>query len=128
MSVQEDAMTCERLRLCVILLILLMPCRFGAAQASNARLEGVIRDPSGAVVTGAEVSVVNTHIGRVPLQLAAPSLRLRKLTTEINFHEVAFDEDSATLWLLQTVQITVDGHGSTLRNHHRYSDFMRFHV
>jgi tetratricopeptide (TPR) repeat protein len=57
-----------------------------------------------------------------------PSLRLRMLTTEIQYHQVAFDGDTTTLWLPQTVEIMVDWHGRILRNQHRYSDFMRFNV
>lgn len=57
-----------------------------------------------------------------------PNLRLRKLTTEIQFHQVAFDGNSATLWLPQTVEIIVDWRGRILRNQHSYSDFKLFNV
>ena len=52
-------MTGTRMRLCVMSLMVLLACRFGAAQSANARLEGVIYDPSGAAVAGAEVAVAN---------------------------------------------------------------------
>ena len=57
-----------------------------------------------------------------------PNLRLRKLTTEIQFHQVAFDGNSTVLWLPQTVEIVVDWRGRILRNQHSYSDFKLFNV
>ncbi len=57
-----------------------------------------------------------------------PNLRLRKLTTEIQFHQVAFDGNSITFWLPQAVEIIVDWRGRILRNQHSYSDFKLFNV
>ncbi len=42
-------------------LALLLICRISTAQVATARLEGVVRDPSGAVVPGASVWVVNNR-------------------------------------------------------------------
>jgi len=42
-------------------LAVLLICRFSAAQVASARLEGLVWDPSGAVVTGAMISVVNAR-------------------------------------------------------------------
>jgi hypothetical protein len=46
-----------RMRLFAFLLTLLFLYRIGATQATNARLKGVVRDPSGTVVSGAKVSI-----------------------------------------------------------------------
>ena len=43
----------------MVLLLLLLACPNGISQVANARLEGTVRDPSGAVVSGARVSAVN---------------------------------------------------------------------
>ncbi|MFN0168199.1 MAG: TonB-dependent receptor [Bryobacteraceae bacterium] len=40
---------------------LLLACSTGTSQATTAHLEGVVQDPSGAVVQGAKVSVINTR-------------------------------------------------------------------
>ncbi|HYK89473.1 MAG TPA: carboxypeptidase regulatory-like domain-containing protein, partial [Acidobacteriota bacterium] len=50
-----------RARLHVVPLVIMMLCRPAVAQVGSARLEGVVRDPSGAVVPGAVVSVLNTR-------------------------------------------------------------------
>jgi hypothetical protein len=42
-------------------LLLVLACRTGIAQVATARLEGFVRDPSGAIVPGATVSVVNSR-------------------------------------------------------------------
>jgi hypothetical protein len=57
-----------------------------------------------------------------------PDLRLRNLTTEIEFHQVTFDGSSTTLWLPRDVEIMVDWRDRTLRNQHHYSDFKLFTV
>jgi hypothetical protein len=57
-----------------------------------------------------------------------PNLRLRTLTTEIQFHQVAFEGNSTTLILPQAVEIMVDWRGRILRNQHLYSDFRLFNV
>jgi len=49
------------MRLLGISLALLLVCRISTAQVATARLEGIVRDPSGAVVPGASVRVVNNR-------------------------------------------------------------------
>jgi hypothetical protein len=52
----------EEMRLhTVCFVLLLLVCRISAAQVASARLEGLVRDSSGAVVPGAAISVVNTR-------------------------------------------------------------------
>ena len=57
-----------------------------------------------------------------------PELRLRNLTTKIEFHQVTFAGSSTTLWLPRDVEIMVDWRGRILRNQHHYSDFKLFTV
>jgi hypothetical protein len=59
-STRGGMMRCLRAPLCKIFYALLLTCRTNSAQVATVRLEGVLQDPSGAVVTGATVSVVNT--------------------------------------------------------------------
>ena len=49
------------MRLHAVCIALLLVCRISTAQVGSARLEGLVRDPSGAVVPGAAISVVNTR-------------------------------------------------------------------
>jgi hypothetical protein len=55
------------LRACIALLFV---CPFGTAQVATARLEGVVRDGSGAVVVSASVAVVNNRT-RIRVETAA---------------------------------------------------------
>jgi hypothetical protein len=50
-----------RMLLHIACFILVLICRISAAQVASARLEGLVRDPSGAVVPRAAISVVNTR-------------------------------------------------------------------
>jgi hypothetical protein len=48
-------------RLSTVYIAFLLICRINIAQVASTRLEGFVRDPSGAVVPGAAISVVNTR-------------------------------------------------------------------
>jgi tetratricopeptide (TPR) repeat protein len=55
-----------------------------------------------------------------------PLVRLQKLSTEIQYQEVAFKGLAAPLLLPKEVSIMVDWRKIVLRNHHNYSDFKLF--
>jgi hypothetical protein len=57
-----------------------------------------------------------------------PTVQLLNLSTNIKFHEVAFEGISAPLWLPKEVEITVNYRGRILHNKHSYSDFKLFNV
>ncbi len=54
-------MPCLRVHLHALFAVLVLFLQAASAQVGSARLEGAVRDPSGAVVPGAVVSVLNTH-------------------------------------------------------------------
>jgi tetratricopeptide (TPR) repeat protein len=54
--------------------------------------------------------------------------RLDRLTTEIHYIEVHFQDDPLYFWLPRDVVVTVGWKGKLLRNRHSYSDFHLFRV
>jgi tetratricopeptide (TPR) repeat protein len=59
-----------------------------------------------------------------PIALA----RLDRVTTDIHYSEVRFQDAALNLWLPRDVVVTVDWNGKLLRNRHSYSDFHLFRV
>jgi hypothetical protein len=57
-----------------------------------------------------------------------PQVKLEKVTTEILFNEVRFQQVAKSFWLPLQVSVTLDWNGRVLRNQHVYSDFMVFDV
>jgi hypothetical protein len=57
----ENTMCCGSIRLHALSIALFLICRIAASQVANVRLEGTVRDPSGAVVPLASVSVLNNN-------------------------------------------------------------------
>lgn len=76
------------------------------------------------------VDAQSFHIRRLHTYLLnpLPTVQLLKLSTEIQFQEVAFDGLSFPLWLPKEVEISVNWRGRYLRNLHSYSDFKLFNV
>ncbi len=92
-----------------------------------------VTDKSRALILVQGVSWVDSktfHIIRLHTFLLhpLPDVRLQRLTTEIQFHQVTFNEGKTALWLPKEVKVMVDWRGRLLRNQHRYSDFKLFNV
>jgi tetratricopeptide (TPR) repeat protein len=57
-----------------------------------------------------------------------PELRVEKESTDIDFSQVHFKQNTEAWWLPQSVTVTLDWNGKILRNRHEYSDFKLFNV
>jgi tetratricopeptide (TPR) repeat protein len=70
------------------------------------------------------------HIRRLHTYLLnpLPAVQLFKLSTKIQYQEMAFKGLSVPLWLPKDVEISVNWRGRNLRNLHSYSDFKLFNV
>jgi len=70
------------------------------------------------------------HIRRLHTYLLnpLPMVQLFKLSTKIQYQEMAFKGLSVPLWLPKDVEIFVNWRGRNLRNLHSYSDFKLFNV
>ena len=76
-------------------------------------------------IDGNNFQIVRIH---TDLLKSPPNTRLKRQTTEIDFHEVMFKGLPTPLWLPKEVKVTVEWKGKTFRNLHRYSDFRVFKV
>jgi tetratricopeptide (TPR) repeat protein len=57
-----------------------------------------------------------------------PQVKLERITTEIDFGEVHFQQAEQDFWLPLQVSVTLDWNGKVLRNQHTYGDFRVFKV
>lgn len=76
-------------------------------------------------IDGNNFQIVRIH---TDLLKSPPNTRLKRQTTEIDFHEVMFKGLPTPLWLPKEVKVTVEWKGKTFRNVHRYSNFRVFKV
>jgi tetratricopeptide (TPR) repeat protein len=65
---------------------------------------------------------------RTDLLNPLPKVRLARVTTDIQFGEVHFNELSNAVWLPHEVVVTVESNGKLRRNRHAYSDYRMFNV
>jgi hypothetical protein len=72
----------------------------------------------------------NYKIVRLRTDLLKPQtkIRLERQTTEITYNPVQFKQVASAMWLPSEVEVTVEWHGKTYRNMHRYSDFKLFNA
>ena len=70
------------------------------------------------------------QIVRMRTDLLKPlaGVKLKRLTTEIDYGEVHFKHIAQGVWLPQQVTVTMAWNGKHLRNQHQYSDFKLFNV
>jgi hypothetical protein len=65
---------------------------------------------------------------RTDLLRPFPKIRLARITTDIHFNEVRFNQLAAAEWLPRDVVVHVEWAGGVYRNFHRYSEFQLFTV
>ena len=97
-----------------------LTCKFKTQEGSvQARIQGL-----------AWVDPDNYQILRMRTDLLrpAPKIRLARVTTDIRFSEVRFNQLGAGEWLPHSVVVNVEWAGKSYRNLHEYSDFQLFTV
>lgn len=100
-------MGCARMRLLVMSLALLLICRISTAQVATARLEGGVGDPSGAMVPGANVSVVNSRTQVRNVTSTTSEGRFLSLSLQPGFYTLSVEAEGFSVAQVSNLELTL---------------------
>jgi hypothetical protein len=101
-----------------------------AQDPAKARIYGAFQQGTNTSFTYSQgmawIDAENYQIVRLVTDLLrpVPLVKLDRRTTQIDFREVYFKAQARTIWLPDTVMVTLNWNGANLRNKHAYSDFL----